>query len=147
MWLIGIIVLLVIFILISKRKKYTRIICLIGITVLMLGYICNTLFRNFGEPIGQISGLEMDVITIDGCVYEADYNNDYSINDRDKYLGKVVTYDAEVSFRVYSVKGTDEYIYCLWDWEGAIYKKTANAVSVHGTVGKHRRRGFWNSAR
>lgn len=124
MWIIGIIALLVIFILVSKRKKYIRIICLIGIAVLMLGYICNTLISNFGEPIGQISGPEMDVITIDGCVYEADYNTDYSSNDRDKYLGKVVTNDAEVSFSVYSVKGTDEYIYCLWEWEGAFYKKT-----------------------
>lgn len=123
MWIIGIISLLVIFMFVIKRKKYIRIICLIGIVALLFGYICNTLISYFGEPIGQISGPEMDIITIDGCVYEADYNNDYSSNDRDKYLGKVVTNDAEVSFKVYSVKGTDEYIYRLWDWEGAFYKK------------------------
>ena len=111
MWIIGIISLLVIFMFVIKRKKYIRIICLIGIVALLFGYICNTLISYFGDPIGQISGPEMDIITIDGCVYEADYNNDYSSNDRDKYLGKVVTNDAEVSFKVYSVKGTDEYIY------------------------------------
>jgi hypothetical protein len=26
-------------------------------------------------------------------------------------------------FRVYTVKGSDDYIYRLWDWEGAFYKK------------------------
>ena len=126
MWIIAIIAIigiLVIFMLEPKRKKYIRIICLIGIAALLLGYISNIIISYFGEPIGQISGPEMDFVTIDGCVYEADYNNDYSGDDKDKYLGKVVTDDAAVSFKVYSVKGTDEYIYRLWDWEGAFYKK------------------------
>lgn len=74
-------------------------------------------------PIGQISGPEMDIITINGCTYEEDYNNAYTINDRGNYLGRVINADETVTFRIYSVKGTDEYIYRLWDWEGALYKK------------------------
>lgn len=106
-----------------KRKKYVKIICFIGIAILLLGYMCSAVINHFKPPIGRISGAEMDFITIDGCVYEECNDKNYSIRHKGKYLGKVVTDDEKIVFRVYSVKGTDEYIYRLWDWEGGFYKK------------------------
>ena len=43
--------------------------------------------------------------------------------DKGKYLG--IIRSGENTFRIYSVKGDEEsqYIYRLWDWEGAFYKK------------------------
>ncbi|MBR3841172.1 MAG: hypothetical protein IKM20_08560 [Erysipelotrichales bacterium] len=73
--------------------------------------------------IGKISGLENEYITIDDVVYELKSNTDFSNADKGKYLGKVS--NSKITMKVYEVKGDTEenYIYTLWDWEGAFYKK------------------------
>ena len=75
------------------------------------------------KEIGTISGPEYDYITIDDVRYEVDYNTGFSNADKGKYLG--IIRSGENTFRIYSVKGDEEsqYIYRLWDWEGAFYKK------------------------
>lgn len=45
-----------------KRKKYVKIICFIGIAILLLGYMCRAVINYFKPPIGRISGAEMDFI-------------------------------------------------------------------------------------
>ena len=77
-----------------------------------------------GKTIGKISGPENDCITIDNVKYYRETNHDFSNADKGKYLGKVS--NSKITMRVYSVKGDteEEYIYALWDWEGAFYKKT-----------------------
>ena len=121
MWIMGIVILLIIVGFVKKKTE--RILCGCGICIILIVWIISMISVHLKEPIGQISGPEMDIITINGCTYEEDYNNGYSSNDRGNYLGRVINADETVTFMIYSVKGTDEYIYRLWDWEGAFYKK------------------------
>lgn len=76
-----------------------------------------------GKTIGKISGPENDCITIDDVKYNRETNHDFSNADKGKYLGKVS--NSKITMRVYSVKGDTEgeYVYALWDWEGAFYKR------------------------
>jgi len=76
-----------------------------------------------GKTIGKISGAENEYITIDDVKYVLDTNHDFSQADKGTYLGKVS--NSKITMRVYSVKGDTEgeYIYALWDWEGAFYKR------------------------
>lgn len=76
-----------------------------------------------GKNIGEISGAENEYITIDNVQYVLDANNDFTQTDKEKYLGKVS--NSQITMKVYSVKGDTEgkYIYTLWDWEGAFYKR------------------------
>lgn len=75
------------------------------------------------KNIGKISGAENEYITIGNVQYVLDTNNDFSNADKSEYLGKVS--NSKITMRVYSVKGDTEgeYIYALWDWEGAFYKR------------------------
>ena len=77
------------------------------------------------KSIGKISGAENEYITIDDVVYVRDWENGngFGISDRGTYLGEVS--NGTITMKVYSVKGdaAGGYIYTLWDWEGAIYKR------------------------
>lgn len=75
------------------------------------------------KNIGKISGAENECITINDVRYIRDTNSGYSNADKGSYLGKVS--NSAITMRVYSVKGdaNGEYIYALWEWEGAFYKK------------------------
>ena len=107
----------------KKKKIKMKVVCII-IIALLLCLISTVIYRYFFKsPIGNISGVENDIITIDGVIYESNYNNDYSIKDRGDYLGKVETKDSQLQYRVYSVKGTDEFIYGFLAWEGTLYKR------------------------
>lgn len=79
-----------------------------------------------GKAIGTISGVENEKIVIGNMGYILDTSCDFSHADKGAYLGKVS--NASLTMRVYSVKGDNEgeYIYALWDWEGAFYKKVGN---------------------
>lgn len=76
-----------------------------------------------GKTISKISGVENECITIDDVKYVLDTDNDFSNADKGSYLGKVS--NSKITMKVYSVKGeaNGDYIYTLWDWEGAFYKK------------------------
>ena len=47
-----------------KRKNYVKIICFIGIAILLLGYMCSEGINYFKPPIGRISGAEIFSKTI-----------------------------------------------------------------------------------
>ena len=89
----------------------------------LLGFCLFGLVACNSKTIGKISGAENDLITINNVVYELDNNTGFSNADKDKYLGKVT--NSKITMKVYSVKGdTDQnYIYTLWYWEGAFYKR------------------------
>ena len=76
-----------------------------------------------GKTIGEVRGAENEYITIDDVKYVIDTDNDFTQADKGTYLGKVS--NSKTTMKVYSVKGDTEgeYIYALWDWEGAFYKK------------------------
>ena len=74
-----------------------------------------------------VNGHESDEIVIDGVTYAENYDNDYSASDKGHYLGSVVyidqnDYKTDSKF-VWEIKGTDEYIYVLFAYDGTIYKK------------------------
>lgn len=95
-----------------------RIIAVILVITLLLSLVaCGK------KTIGKISGPENDCITIGDVKYNRETNHIFSNADKGKYLGKVS--NSKITMRVYSVKGDTEgkYIYALWDWEGAFYKR------------------------
>ena len=95
-----------------------KLIALLLATVLLLSLVaCG------GKTIGEVRGAENEYITIDDVKYVLDTNNDFSQVDKGTYLGKVS--NTKITMKVYSVKGDteEEYIYALWDWEGAFYKR------------------------
>ena len=94
---------------------------LIALVLAMVLLLC--LVGCSSKAIGKISGAENEYITIDDAKYVLDTNNEFSQADKGNYLGKVS--NSTITMKVYSVKGDAErdYIYALWDWEGAFYKR------------------------
>ena len=72
------------------------------------------------ETIGTISGAEYEHFTVGDKQYEQCANAPYHSVDKDKRLGKIKS--GDLTFYIYSVKGTDQYLYCRWEWEGHMYK-------------------------
>lgn len=108
-----------------KRRLAILIPCIVLFTVSLAG--ANAYFSH-NRVIGTFGGAEYDVITIGGETYRANYDHDHSAADKGKALGKV-TYSGPASGQhidpmyVWEIKGSDEYIYAVWDYDGTIYKK------------------------
>ncbi len=85
------------------------------------------IYYDYNHTIGTFNGTEYDTITIEGVTYKADNSHAYSGSDKDKLLGKVVfsgPYENDVDpMYVWSIDGTDEYIYAVWVYDGQIFKK------------------------
>ena len=96
-------------------KKFLSISALILICFTILFAGCSR-----EETIGTISGAEYQYLTIGEQEYVVDYNATVQGNEKDKYIGKVKS--GDMTFKIYSIKNTDEYLYCRWEWEGRIYK-------------------------
>lgn len=78
------------------------------------------------EVIGKVYGPEHEYIVIGDDTYTVCSDSEYSAKDRDAKLGKVEFENADIdAMVVYSIKGVEdrEYIYTLWLYDGAIYKK------------------------
>ena len=69
---------------------------------------------------GTISGAECEYITVENRQYELCSDAPFHPSDQDKRIGKIK--NGDMTFYLYSVKGTDQYIYCRWEWEGHMYK-------------------------
>lgn len=104
-----------------KKKYIIALVVLIAAVLIAIAIygICKTI--SIPSVIGEISGPELDYITIDGQLYEFDNNNSYTAKDRGRFIG--MAKNEDITFKIYTVKGTADYIYRLWDWEGAFYKK------------------------
>lgn len=81
--------------------------------------------------IGTVSGAENDYIIIDNIKYIKDYSDEYqnySSNDKDKFLGNVTAGD-KIKMKVYSVKNDEDrnFIYALWGYEGCFYVREDRA--------------------
>ena len=103
----------------AKSNKMKKSIALVLVlTCFLAPFGCGA-----DRSIGKLSGAENEYITIDNVQYVLDTDNDFSNKDKDKYLGQVS--NSIITMKVYSVKGDTEgdYIYALWDWEGAFYKR------------------------
>ncbi|MBO4636329.1 MAG: hypothetical protein J5685_04205 [Clostridiales bacterium] len=80
------------------------------------------------KVIGIYRGTEYDIIEIEGKMYTIDYDNPYSSSDRGQRLGKVVLSNPESRphydpMYIWSVEGTDEYIYAVCGYDGAFYRR------------------------
>lgn len=108
---------------VNANKKAKKIILILCGALFLVSCISIGKATLASKEIGTISGPEYDYITIDDVRYEVDYNTGFSNADKGKYLG--IIRSGENTFRIDSVKGDEEsqYIYRLWDWEGAFYKK------------------------
>ena len=97
-------------------KKLIAALVLIAIIIALLN-IRQILYM---PVIGTISGAENEKITIRNDVYEKTYDAPVSRADKGKYLGTVT--NSKIKMRVYETPETD-YIYAMWEWKGAIYRK------------------------
>ena len=105
------------------KSAFEGVICLKKMILTMLVLILiATMVACSAEPIGKISGAENEYITINDVKYILDTDNSFSSADKGDYLGRVS--NSNITMKVYSVKGDTEknYIYALWDWEGAFYR-------------------------
>ena len=108
----------------NKRRIAIYIAVTIACIILAAGF---KIYYDINHVIGTYKGYESDEIVIDGVTYIEDYANDYSSSDKGHYLGSVVNTNqnerrSEPKF-VWDVKGTDEYIYVLYAYDGTFYKK------------------------
>ena len=91
---------------------------------LFLALLCVLAFVFVGckkeEPIGTISGAEYEYLTVGNAQYELCLDSPYHSSDSDKKIGIIKS--GDMTFHVYSVKGTDQYLYCRWEYEGSMYK-------------------------
>ena len=98
------------------KKKVPLGYCIAAVLLIVI-----VLFH--GREIGTIRGPEMEQIVIDGVTYVQNNNTGLSYADKGRFLGRAA--NDKVTFRVYTVRGDteDQYLYRLWEWEGAFYEK------------------------
>jgi len=107
----------------SKIKKALIAVIIAIIVLAAAGYI---ILAN--RTIGSYYGSEYEYIRIGDNVYEITSNDPYTSSDRGMRMGRVVSENdpSAESMYIWSVKGSDEYIYRVWGFsDGAFYKKAA----------------------
>ena len=109
----------------NKRRIAIIIPCAIIFT-----FIASIALLNYelNKTIGTFSGSEYEIITIGEDTYTANYDNVYHSSDKGRLLGRVL-FDSKPDDKniepmyVWEIKGTDNYIYASWAYDGTIYKK------------------------
>ncbi len=98
-----------------------KIVFACGIVVLLL--ISFLAYRQtLGAPIiGVITGPEWEYLIVNGINYERDNNAPVNGADRGHFMG--VATNGDTRFRVYSITENNNYLYCMWEWEGYIFKR------------------------
>jgi hypothetical protein len=108
------------------NRRLIAIIIAVSIACIILASGIKFVY-DINHVIGTYNGHESDEIVIDGVTYAENYDNDYSASDKGHYLGSVVYIDQDNQQKdpkfVWDVKGTDEYIYVLFAYDGTIYKR------------------------
>ena len=105
----------------NKIKKTIIITVIVCAVLAVAAYV---IYSN--REIGSYYGSEYEYIRIGADVYEFDADNPYTSSDKGVIIGRVVSANSASSESMYiwSVKGTDEYIYRVWGlYDGAFYKK------------------------
>lgn len=100
-------------------KKKT-VLCF-GIMLLLL--ISFGVYRQtIGAPvIGTVTGPEWERLTVNEVNYERDGHAPLNGTDRGRFMG--IALNGETRFHVYSIKGTNDYLLCMWEWERYIFKR------------------------
>ena len=108
----------------NKRRIMIIAVAVICIVLAAAAYI---VYSN--RVIGSYYSSEYEYIRIGSDEYVLDANDPYTSSDRGVRLGRVVSENGSSSESMYiwSVKGTDEYIYRVWGFsDGAFYRKLTN---------------------
>jgi len=100
-----------------KRKS---ILCC-GIVLLLV--ISAAIYKQTsGAPvIGTIRGAEWEYLTVEETEYMYDSAAPVNGTDKGAFLG--IATGGNLRFRIYSIKNSNDYLYCQWEWEGRIYKR------------------------
>ena len=89
------------------KKKLDIVLSLAAAAVLLLLLAAILYKQTSGAPvIGTIRGAEWEYLTVE----ETEYAFDPATS-------------GDLRFRIYSIKNSDEYLYCQWEWEGRIYRR------------------------
>ena len=100
--------------------KKKAILCFGIIMLLLISFMIYG--QTIGAPvIGTVTGPEREHLTVNDVNYERDSHAPVNGTDRDRFMGIAV--NGETRFRIYSIKGTDDYLLCMWEWEGYIFKR------------------------
>lgn len=111
-----------------EMKKRMKSILLVGLILsIVASVVCVQRLYTANKVIGTYEGYGFDRIVIDGVTYDVDYDNAYSSSDTSKLMGKVVyKKPTEAADRdpmyVWSIDGTDEYIFAVCVYDGVVYK-------------------------
>ena len=100
-----------------KKKTVLRF----GIMLLLL--ISFWVYRQtIGAPvIGTVTGPEWEHLTVNEVNYERDGHAPVNGTERDRFIG--IAQNGETRFRIYSIRETDDYLLCMCEWEGYIFKR------------------------
>ncbi|MBR5358197.1 MAG: hypothetical protein IK128_03185 [Clostridiales bacterium] len=111
----------------KKTIHMRRSILVLIVMMLVASVVCSCIRP---PVIGEVYGSEHQYIVIDGETYTECNNPGVNKNtDRNEKLGIVVFRSNEDEYMtVWSLKGyeNNEYIYTLWVYDGAYYKKDTN---------------------
>ena len=105
-------------------KKVGIAIAAVVVGCIVLAVAAYIIYAN--RVIGSYYGSEYEFIRIGDDVYVFDADDPYTSSDRRFRLGRVVSENgaSSESMYIWSVKGTDEYIYRVWGLaDGAFYRK------------------------
>ena len=104
------------------KVLFTSLICI----AVVIGILGSKRMIEASKIVGVYSGSEYEKLEINGVNYEADYNAPYNSPDKDKLLGKALWKNSSANqnpMYIWSVKGTDEYVYALHVFDGVFFKK------------------------
>lgn len=78
--------------------------------------------QTIGAPvIGTVTGPEWEHLTVNEVNYERDGHAPVNGTERDRFIG--IAQNGETRFRIYSIRETDDYLLCMCEWEGYIFKR------------------------
>ncbi len=104
------------------KKKLDIVLSLAAAAVLLLLLAAILYKQASGAPvIGTIRGAEWEHLTVEETEYAFDPAPPVHGADKGAFLG--IATSGDLRFRIYSIKNSDDYLYCQWEWEGRIYRR------------------------
>ena len=95
-------------------KKKVLFCCLLA--AVLAGAFWGYRYTLGAREMGTVTGPEWQFLTVGEERYEIDDQAPVHGTEKDRFLG--IATSGSTRFRIYSIQGTDEYLYCRWDWEG-----------------------------
>ena len=108
----------------SVRILFALLLC----AAILIGFFGTKKLTRASAVAGVYSGTEYDKLEVKGVRYEACYDAPYNSRDKDELLGKAVWINEPDGAHhdpmyIWTVKGSDEYLYALWVYDGTFFKR------------------------